>query len=110
MKTENVLRIGQLATTLETQELLKPDLVAELKAIFIAETGENPWAKPVEDMSDSHLDCLSDNYIGNGDNFANFHTFWLNFLSEEPEPDEMAKLLQQVKEWGYVWDEVTEPA
>ncbi|MVM35012.1 hypothetical protein GO755_33605 [Spirosoma sp. HMF4905] len=108
MKTQNVLRIGQLANTLEAQELKRPDLVAELKAIFIAETGENPWAKPIEDMSQAHLDSLRDTYLGECDNLANFHTFWHNYLSTDPEPEEISKLFQQIKEWGYVLDEVSE--
>lgn len=121
MKTENVLRLGQLANTLdsfvnapaleppesmpESLHEAAPDLVAELRAIFINETGENPWAKPVEDITQEHLVELSDSYLGEGDSFTNFHTFWINFLSEQPEPDQVTRLLKQVKDWGYVLDD-----
>ncbi|MVM30161.1 hypothetical protein GO755_08960 [Spirosoma sp. HMF4905] len=122
MKTKNVLRVGQLANTLDNlvhaqiielperirtnciQEAI-PNLVAELRSIFVAETGENPWAKPIEDISQQHLGELSQTFIGRGNQFADFYTFWLNFLYSEPEPDTMSKLLLQVKQWGYVLDD-----
>ncbi|QDK80063.1 hypothetical protein EXU85_16185 [Spirosoma sp. KCTC 42546] len=120
MKTENVVRIGQLAETLKTlgdtqrakthqpdqeNNQFLPDLVTELRAIFVAETGENPWAKPIEDISEQHLHQLSDTYIGEEEYFIEFNTFWLAFLMTKPEPDQMVKLLKQLKDWGYVLDD-----
>lgn len=120
MKTENVVRLGQLAETLknlgDTQKAktsrqnqennqFLPDLVTELRAIFVAETGENPWAQPIEDISEQHLHQLSDTYIGEEEYFTEFNTFWLAFLRAKPEPDQMVKLLKQLKDWGYVLDD-----
>ncbi|MVM33590.1 hypothetical protein GO755_26365 [Spirosoma sp. HMF4905] len=125
MKTKNVLRVGQLANTLadltyaqtvvppeqmqvnSIQKIL-PDLVAELRSIFIAETGENPWAMPIEAISQQHLDELSQTFIGEDSQFPDFYTFWPNFLASEPEPTQMSKLLEQVKDWGYVMDDDSE--
>lgn len=58
-------------------------------------------SKSIDDMTQAELDELSDEFIGEGDQFANLSTLFNAFVSERPKLYEVVRLIDKIESWGY---------
>lgn len=57
--------------------------------------------KNIDDITQDELRILEYEFLGQGDQYANFETFWGNFLSDSPTVLEMTRLLTTLQDMGY---------
>ncbi|UHG93453.1 hypothetical protein [Spirosoma oryzicola] len=67
---------------------------------------EEPVFKNLAELTQQQLDQLSEDFVGEGDRYANFKTLWGNFISQRPDMTAVVQLLTQLEDWGYETEEI----